>query len=61
MASAMSIVWSKLIHDLGIYEHEVTIEEVTHNHQFENGTETPEETEERLHTDIAGASEGSQL
>jgi len=61
MASAMSIVWAKLVHDLGIYEHEVTIEEVTHHHQFEDGTETPEEAEVRLHTDIAGASDGPQL
>jgi len=61
MASALSIVWSKLVHDLGLYEHEFTVREVAHYHEFETDTETPEEAEERLHTDVAGSFDGPQL
>jgi len=60
MIGAIGIVWRKLVHDLGLYEHEFTIEEVTRN-QFKDGYETPEEREERLHTEIAGAPASPEL
>ena len=54
MAGTLSLIWAKLVHDLTLYEHEFTIEEVR-GRQFNDGVETPEEREERLHTEIAGA------
>ena len=49
---SLGIIWSKLIHDLTLYEHEFTIDEVRHS-QFKEH-ETPEDREERLHTETAG-------
>jgi hypothetical protein len=54
MASTLSIIWERIIRDLTLYEHEFTIEEVSRR-QFTRDEETPEEREERLHTEIAGA------
>lgn len=60
MASTLSIVWARLIHDLGIYEHEFTLDEVMPHRQYTADGETVEEQEERLRTEIAGAP-GPQL
>ncbi|HWH07249.1 MAG TPA: hypothetical protein VNU47_01845 [Candidatus Paceibacterota bacterium] len=48
----LSIIVRKMAHDFLMYEHEVTIEELRRHHTRD--TETPEEREERLHTEIAG-------
>lgn len=61
MASTLSIVWARLVHDLGLYEHEFTLEEVVARHQYPTEGESEEEREERLHTEIGGASGGPQL
>lgn len=53
MASALNIIWSRLMHDLTLYDHRITTEELVH-HQFKDENESPEEREERLHTEIAG-------
>lgn len=54
MASTLSIIWARLLHDLGRYEHEFTLDEVLHHHPFAPEGETPEEREERLRTEVAG-------
>ena len=54
MAGTLGLIWAKLVRDLTLYEHEFTIEEIMHR-QFAHDGETPEEREERLHTEIAGA------
>lgn len=50
--SSFGIILNKIVHDLTLYEHEVTIEELRREHTREN--ETPEERKQRLHTEIAG-------
>ncbi|HYE23320.1 MAG TPA: hypothetical protein VEA92_02615 [Candidatus Paceibacterota bacterium] len=61
MASTLSIIWARLIHDLGLYEHEFTVEEIIRHHEFGVEDETPEEQQERLHTEVGGISIGQQL
>jgi|GEM_PF-4429864 len=61
MASTLSIVWARLVHDLGRYEHEFTLEEVLHQRPFSTAGETPEEEEERLHTEIGSIERGSDV
>lgn len=50
--SSFGIIINKIVHDLTLYEHEVTIAELRREHPRDN--ETPEDREERLHTEIAG-------
>ncbi len=54
MASALGIVWAKLLHDLTLYEREFTLRDMQHAHSHSPEEETPEEREERLHTEVAG-------
>jgi len=54
MAGALSLIWGRIIHDLTLYEHEFSIEEVGHSQFRPPEEETPEEREERLHTEVAG-------
>ena len=61
MASTLSIIWARLVHDFGLYEHEFTLDEVIPHRQFNADGESTEEREERLHTEIAGATGGPQL
>ena len=53
MASALSLIWSKIIHDLTLYEGEVQIGAISYD-QFQQGQETPLTREERLHVDLPG-------
>lgn len=59
MASALSIIWGKLIHDLTLYEREVH-PQILGASTFHNEEESEEAREERLQMEIAGAP-GSQL
>lgn len=54
MVGALQIVWSKLVHDLTLYEHEVH-PQVLGNYKFSGEPEPEEAREERLHTETAGA------
>lgn len=59
MASALSIIWGKLIHDLTLYEREVH-PQILGASTFHNEDEPEEAREDRLQKEIAGAP-GPQL
>lgn len=60
MASALSIIWGKIIHDLTLYEREIRPGEISYE-QFRPGAEPREVREERLHSEPAGTVESQDL
>lgn len=60
MASALSIIWSKIIHDLTLYEREIYPGEISYD-QFSRGNETAATREERLHAEPVGTVESQNI
>ena len=56
MAGTFNIIWSRLMHDLTLYNQPVTTVDLM-EHLYHQGPETPEGEAERLHTEVAGAVE----